>query len=116
MVTSVMNRLSGRGRHGGGGVLIQIAREVVGRRRSVQGALNEVRHPAVLDALADEDFRALDTIISERVTSDREFAVVLARLSHAAARAKGFDRQIVDAALRLDALLPADDPSREREK
>jgi tetratricopeptide (TPR) repeat protein len=112
----MMSRLSGRSRHGGGGALIQIAREVVGRRRSVQGALNEVRHPAVLDALADEDFRALDTIISERITSDREFSVVLARLSHAAARAKGFDRQIVDAALRLDALLPADDPSREREK
>ena len=35
---------------------------------------------------------------------------------HAAARAKGFDRQIVDAAIRLDGLLPLDDPSRERDQ
>jgi tetratricopeptide (TPR) repeat protein len=37
-------------------------------------------------------------------------------LTHAAAHAKGFDRQTVDAALRLDTLLPAEDPGREREK
>ena len=106
----------GRGRGGGGAALVQIAREVVGRRRSLQGALNEARHPAVLDALHEEDFEALDTTVEKRTHSDPEFALVLARLVHAAARAKGFDRQIVDAALRLDSLLPADDPSREREK
>ncbi|MDP9369085.1 MAG: hypothetical protein M3Q03_12530, partial [Chloroflexota bacterium] len=104
-----MSRFTGRGR-GGEILLIQIARETVGRRRSVQGALNEVRHPAILDALADEDFHALDRTIAERTHSDREFALVLARLAYAAACAKGFDRQSVDLGLRLEALLPADDP------
>jgi tetratricopeptide (TPR) repeat protein len=95
---------------------VQIAREVVGRRRSIQGAISEVRHPAVLDALSDDDFKELDELIVERVASDREFAQVLARLTHAAAHAKAFERQTVDAALRLDSMLPADDPANEREK
>jgi tetratricopeptide (TPR) repeat protein len=115
-VNSWLGRLGGRGRGSGAGALVQIAREVVSRRRSLQGALNEVRHPGVLDALSDDDFRYLDVTIAERVHSDREFALVLARLTHTAARAKGFERQTVDAALRLDSLLPTDDPSREREK
>ena len=111
-----IEKLAGKGKRGGSGVLVQISREVVGRRRSLQGAISEVRHPAVLDALSDEDFQELDEIIEERVESDREFALVLARLTHASAHAKGFDRQTVDAALRLDSLLPAEDPAREREK
>lgn len=112
----LIDKLAGKGRRGGNGVLVQIAREVVGRRRSIQGAISEVRHPAVLDALADDDFSILHELITERIDSDREFAQVLARLSHAAAHAKGFDRQTVDAALQLDTLLPAEDPAREREK
>jgi len=115
-VSGWIERLAGKGKRGGSGVLVQIAREVVGRRRSLQGAISEVRHPAVLDALADEDFRELDELVEERIDSDREFAQVLARLTHAAAHAKGFDRQTVDAALRLDTMLPAEDPAREREK
>lgn len=116
MVSSWMEKLAGKGRRGGNGVLVQIAREVVGRRRSLQGAISEVRHPAVLDALSDDDFKILDHLIDERMDSDTNFAVTLAKLTHAAAHAKGFDRQTVDAALRLDALLPAEDPAREREK
>jgi len=116
VVSSWIDKLAGKGRRGGSGVLVQIAREVVGRRRSIQGAISEVRHPAVLDALSDDDFRVLDELIDERIASDREFAQVLARLTHAAAHAKSFDRQTVDAALRLDSLLPAEDPGREREK
>ncbi len=96
--------------------IFQIAREVVERRRSMQGALNEIRHPAVLDDLSDADFAMLDEAIAESASDYREYALVLARLTHAAARAKGFDRQIVDAALRLDSFLPLDDPSREREQ
>ncbi|MDQ3657810.1 MAG: tetratricopeptide repeat protein, partial [Chloroflexota bacterium] len=116
MVSSWMEKLAGKGRRGGSGVLVQISREVVGRRRSIAGAVSEVRHPAVLDALSDDDFKILDQMIDERIASDREFATVLSRLTHAAAHAKGFDRQTVDAALRLDSLLPAEDPGREREK
>lgn len=111
-----MEKLAGKGRRGGSAVLVQISREVVGRRRSIAGAVSEVRHPAVLDALSDDDFKSLDLIVDERIDSDREFATVLARLTHAAAHAKGFDRQTVDAALRLDTLLPSEDPGREREK
>lgn len=115
-MSSWIERFAGKGRHGGSGVLVQIAREVVGRKRSLQGAISEVRHPAVLDALSDDDFVVLGEVIDERVASDREFSTVLARLTHAAAHAKSFDRDTVDAALRLDALLPTDDPGRDREK
>jgi tetratricopeptide (TPR) repeat protein len=115
-VSTWIERFAGKGRRGGNGVLVQIAREVVGRKRSLQGAISEVRHPAVLDALSDDEFIMLGELIEERVKSDREFATVLARLTHAAAHAKGFDRETVDAALLLDALLPADDPARDREK
>jgi hypothetical protein len=94
---------------------MQFAHEVVERRRSIQGAINEVRHPSVLDVLADEDFRVLGDAIEQSAPNNIEFSLALARLTHAAARAKGFDRQIVDAALRLDALLPPEDTSRERE-
>lgn len=106
----------GRGRGGSSNALMQIAREVLERRRSIQGALNEVRHPAVLDGLGDADFAELDEAIVDYAPEHREYAIVLARLTHAAARAKGFDRQIVDAALRLDSLLPPDDLSPERDK
>ncbi len=113
----VVEWLSGRGRtDSNGSVVLQFAREVVERRRSMQGALNEVRHPAVLDSLSDDDLRQLDSIIAENAQTHPEYAIILARLTHAAARAKGFDRQIVDAALRLDSLLPLDDPSRERDQ
>jgi tetratricopeptide (TPR) repeat protein len=116
-VARLVDWLSGRGRPDGhSSVILQFAREVVERRRSMQGALNEVRHPAVLDSLSDEDFRALDETIAENAELHQEFAIVLARLAHAAARAKGFDRQIVDAAIRLDSLLPLEDPSRERDQ
>jgi tetratricopeptide (TPR) repeat protein len=116
-VTRFLEWFGPRGRQNGNSdAIIQIAREVVERRRSVQGALNEVRHPAVLDSLADEDFRILDEEIAESAEEYREYAIVLARLSHAAARAKGFERQIVDAALRLDSLLPKEDASRERDQ
>jgi len=116
-VTRLVGWLSGRGRtEGHNSVILLFAREVVERRRSMQGALNEVRHPAVLDSLSDEDFRQLDETIAENAELHPEFAIIMARLAHAAARAKGFDRQIVDAAIRLDSLLPLDDPSRERDQ
>ena len=116
-MTKFRDWIGGRNRpDGSSGVIVQIAREVVERRRSIQGALNEVRHPAVLDALADDDFRSLDAAVADSAAEYREYAIVLARLTHAAARAKGFDRQIVDAAIRLDSLLPKDDPSRERDQ
>ena len=66
MVSSWMEKLAGKGRRGGSGVLVQISREVVGRRRSIAGAVSEVRHPAVLDALSDDDFKVLDQLIDER--------------------------------------------------
>jgi len=116
-VTRLRTMFSARSRDEGNcEAVFQIAREVIEHRRSMQGALNEVRHPALLDSLSDSDFRILDEAIVESAEEFREYALVLARLSHAAARAKGFDRQIVDAALRLDSFLPLDDPSREREQ
>lgn len=117
MVTGIgLRERIARRRRGAGDAVLRIAREVADRQRSVQAALAELRQPSILDALTAEDFLGLDLVIVEQAARDREYAVVLARLTHAAARAKGMDRQIVDAALRLDALLPGDDPSRERDK
>lgn len=115
-MSGLRERLAGRRRGSAGGLLLQMAREVVERRRSLQGALNEVRRPEVLDTLTPADFQRLDVAIAEQAAIDREFAIVLARLAHAAARAKRWEREVVDAALRLDGLLPHDDPGRERDK
>lgn len=108
--------LGARRRGGAGDAILLIARDVTDRVRSVQGGLAEIRQPRLLDALTAADFAGLDQVIAEQAAEDHDYAIVLARLVYAAARSKGFDRQIVDAALRLDALLPGDDPSRERDK
>jgi tetratricopeptide (TPR) repeat protein len=115
-VTSMRDWLGFRRRESAGDTVLLIAREVTDRQRSVQGGLAEIRDPRVLDRLTAEDFEGLDIVIEEQADEDREYAVVLARLTFAAARAKGFDDQTVDAALRLDTLLPGDDPSHERDR
>ncbi|MDQ3778997.1 MAG: tetratricopeptide repeat protein [Chloroflexota bacterium] len=112
---SALRSLLSRHRGVGDRVLL-IAREVTDRQRSVQAALADLRQPAMLDALTEEDFRGFDQVVVEQTAEDRDYAVVLARLAHAAARAKGVDWQTVDAALRLDTLLPGDDPSHERDR
>lgn len=115
-MTSLQDWLGFRRRESAGDTVLLIAREVTDRQRSVQGGLAEIRDPRVLDRLSADDFEGLDLVIEEQADEDREYAVVLARLTYAAARAKGFDDQIVDAALRLDTLLPGDDPSHERDR
>lgn len=113
---SLRDWLGFRQRESAGDTVLLIAREVTDRQRSVQGGLAEIRDPDVLDRLTADDFEGLDMVIEEQADEDREYAVVLARLTYAAARAKGFDDQVVDAALRLDTLLPGDDPSHERDR
>ena len=115
-MTSLRDWLGFRRRESAGDTVLLIAREVTDRQRSVQGGLAEIRDPRVLDRLTADDFEGLDVVVEEQADEDREYAVVLARLTYAAARAKGFDDQIVDAALRLDTLLPGDDPSHERDR
>ena len=115
-MTSLRDWLGFRRRESAGDVVLLIAREVTDRQRSVQGGLAEIRDPRVLDRLTPEDFEGLDLVIEEQADEDREYAVVLARLTYAAARAKRFEDEIVDAALRLDTLLPGDDPSHERDR
>ena len=115
-MTSLRDWLGFRRRESAGDTVLLIAREVTDRQQSVQGGLAEIRDPRVLDRLTADDFEGLDLVIEEQADEDREYAVVLARLTYAAAKAKGFDDQIVDAALRLDTLLPGDDPSHERDR
>ncbi|MFT4038484.1 MAG: tetratricopeptide repeat protein [Thermomicrobiales bacterium] len=115
-MTSLRDWLGFRRRESAGDTVLYIAREVTDRQRSVQSGLAEIRDPRVLDRLDAEDFEGLDVVIEEQADEDREYAVVLARLTLAAAKAKGFDDQIVDASLRLDTLLPGDDPSHERDR
>ncbi|MFN8594102.1 MAG: tetratricopeptide repeat protein [Thermomicrobiales bacterium] len=115
-MTSLRDWLGFRRRESAGDTVLLIAREVTDRQRSVQGGLAEIRDPQILDRLTADDFEGLDIVIEEQASEDREYAIVLGRLVYAAARAKGFDDQIVDAALRLDTLLPGDDPSHERDR
>lgn len=105
-----------RRRESAGDTVLYIAREVTDRQRSVQSGLAEIRDPRILDRLDADDFEGLDIVIEEQADEDREYAVVLGRMALAAAKAKGFDDQIVDASLRLDTLLPGDDPSHERDR
>ena len=115
-MTSLRDWMGFRRRESAGDTVLYIAREVTDRQRSVQSGLAEIRDPRILDRLDAEDFEGLDIVIEEQADEDREYAVVLARLTLAAAKAKGFDDQIVDASLRLDTLLPGDDPSHERDR
>jgi len=115
-VSGVLGWFGLRRNSGAGDRVLLIAREVTDRVQSVQGGLSEIRQPEVLDLLSESDFAGFDQVVAEQAVEDREYAIVLARLVYAAARAKGMDRQIVGAALRLDSLLPGDDPSRERER
>lgn len=115
-MTSLRDWMGFRRRESAGDTVLYIAREVTDRQRSVQSGLAEIRDPRILDRLDADDFEGLDIVIEEQADEDREYAVVLARLSLAAAKAKGFDDQIVDASLRLDTLLPGDDPSHERDR
>lgn len=115
-MTSLRDWLGFRRRESAGDTVLYIAREVTDRQRSVQSGLAEIRDPRVLDRLDADDFEGLDIVIEEQADEDREYAVVLARLTLAAAKAKGFDDLVVDAALRLDTLLPGDDPSHERDR
>ena len=79
-MTRIGKLIGGRSRSEGNcEAIFQIAREVVERRRSMQGALNEVRHPGILDNLSDEDFRLLDEAIVESAQDYPEYALVLAR-------------------------------------
>ena len=112
-MSSWIEKLANKGRKGGNGVLVQISREVVGRKRSINGAISEVRHPAVLDALSDDDFAILPILSNATIpiASSPRFGSSHPRRGPR----EGFDRQTVDAALQLDALLPAEDPARERE-
>jgi tetratricopeptide (TPR) repeat protein len=103
-------------RDSAGDTILLIAREVTDRQKSVQGGLAEIREPRILDRLTADDFEGFAQVIDEQDVEDHEYAIVLARLVYATARAKGFDDAIVDAALQLDSLLPGDDPSRERDR
>lgn len=116
MVTTLWDWLGLRRREGAGDAVLLVAREVTDRRRSVQGGLAEIRQPAILDGLTTEDFLGLDLVIEEQAEEDHDYALVLARLTLAAAKAKGFDKQFVDAAIRLESLLPGEDPSHERDR
>ncbi|MGI9254837.1 MAG: hypothetical protein ACR2J8_13920, partial [Thermomicrobiales bacterium] len=96
--------------------MLVIAREVTDRVQSVQSGLAEIRQPAILNALTEADFEGFSQVIDEQASEDREYAIVLARLVSAAAKARGQDAMVVDAALQLDSLLPGEDPARERER
>ena len=116
MVTTLWDWLGLRRRDGAGDAVLLIAREVTDRRRSVQGGLAEIRQPEILDGLTTDDFEGLDIVIEEQAEEDHPYALILARLTLAAAKAKGYDKQFVDAAIRLESLLPSEDPSHERER
>jgi len=112
-MAGLMDWLGVKRRQSVGDTVLLIAREITDRVTTVQEGLAEVRSPEVIDHLTEEDFFGLGQVTEEQAIEDPEYAVVLARLVFAAAKAKQLPEETVDAALRLDALL---EPGAERDR
>ncbi len=76
--------------------LYRLAVEVATRRTSMERALESAQTFNVIGRLADGDLLELDQQVEFEARTNVDFALVLGRLNAAAARAKGFERVLVD--------------------
>lgn len=95
--------------------LYRLAAEVATGRTSMERALEAAQTFNVIGRLADGDLLELDQQVEFEARTNVEFALILGRLNAAAARAKGFERVLVDLYLRVADLLLRDDQEPERE-
>jgi tetratricopeptide (TPR) repeat protein len=94
--------------------IYRLAVDVATGRTSFERALDAAQSHQVIGRLADGDLFDLDHQVEYEAGTNLEFALVLARLNAAAARAKGFDRVLVDLCLRVADLLER--PGQEKER
>jgi tetratricopeptide (TPR) repeat protein len=94
--------------------IYRLAVDVATGRTSFERALDAAQSHQVIGRLADGDLVDLDQQVEYEAGANLEFALILARLNAAAARAKGFDRVLVDLCLRVADLLER--PGQETER
>src|SRR4051794_41134644 len=95
--------------------IYRLAVDVATRRISFERAIDNVQSFQVNGRLADGDLLDIDQQVEYEAANNLEFALVLARLNAAVARAKGFDKAQVDLCLRVGDLLERPDQAPERE-
>lgn len=95
--------------------IYRLAADVASGRMSLDHATEAAQAPHVNGRLADGDLIELDRQVEFEAASSMEFALILARINLAAARAKGFEKVQVDLNLRVADLLEREDQIPERE-
>ncbi|HUG15173.1 MAG TPA: tetratricopeptide repeat protein [Thermomicrobiales bacterium] len=95
--------------------IFRLAADVASGRLALNEALDAAQAHHINGRLADGDLLELDAQVEFEAASSMEFALILARLNVAAARAKGFEKVLVDLSLRVADLLERGDQAGERE-
>ncbi len=85
--------------------IYRLAEAVANRRITWNQALSEARSPRAVADLADGDLIELDRQAHFEARTNLEFGLLIARLTVAAARAKGFEKVYVDLCLNLVEML-----------
>lgn len=95
--------------------IYRLAVDVATGRISYERALDAAEAHSVNGRLADGDLVDLDQQVESEARSNKQFALLLARLNAATARAKGFEKVLVDLYLRIAELLSDERDEAERE-
>ena len=95
--------------------IYRLAVDVATGRMSFERALDAAESHNVNGRLADGDLIDLDQQVESEARGNLEFALTLARLNAATARAKGFEKVLVDLYLRIAELLEDERDEAERE-
>lgn len=95
--------------------IYRLAVDVATGRISFERALDAAESHTVNGRLADGDLIDLDQQVESEARGNLQFALILARLNAATARAKGFEKVLVDLYLRIAELLEDDRDEAERE-
>ncbi|HEX5163868.1 MAG TPA: tetratricopeptide repeat protein [Thermomicrobiales bacterium] len=95
--------------------IYRLAVDVATGRMSFERALDAAESHSVNGRLADGDLVDLDQQVESEARVNLQFALILARLNAATARAKGFEKVLVDLYLRIAELLEDERDEAERE-
>jgi tetratricopeptide (TPR) repeat protein len=95
--------------------LYRLAVDVATGKITFERALDAAQSYQVNARLADGDLLELDQQVEFEAQHNLDFALILAKLNAAAARAKGFDKVLVDLQVRVGDLLEPDHQDAERE-
>ncbi|MEX2314319.1 MAG: tetratricopeptide repeat protein, partial [Thermomicrobiales bacterium] len=95
--------------------IYRLAVDVATGRMAFERALDAAESHNVNGRLADGDLLDLDQQVESEARNNLQFALILARLNAATARAKGFEKVLVDLYLRIAELLEDERDESERE-